>query len=76
MLVLVVWFSQVSGYPNCRCIPRDDCWPSTEDWNHLNTTVGGNLIATIPLAQVCHDPYYDQTACDTLKRGWPYTQTQ
>ncbi|KAF2805464.1 isoamyl alcohol oxidase [Mytilinidion resinicola] len=64
-----------STSPQCRCIPQDPCWPSTADWDRLNDTLSGRLIATVPLAHVCHDPQYNQTACDALKKGWPYIQT-
>jgi hypothetical protein len=33
-------------------------------------------MMTIPLAQICHDPEYNQAVCNSLKEGWPYTQTQ
>ncbi|KAF5722358.1 FAD-linked oxidoreductase yvdP [Fusarium mundagurra] len=39
--------------PDCRCVPDDSCWPSDDDWNHLNSTVGGRLVATVPLGSPC-----------------------
>ena len=29
---------------NCRCLPSDPCWPSGEEWQALNVSVGGRLI--------------------------------
>ncbi|CAG8893677.1 unnamed protein product [Penicillium egyptiacum] len=54
----------------CRKLPQDADWPSAQDWAQLNQTVGGRLIATVPVAQVCHDPAYNATACAWFKENW------
>ena len=62
----------------CRCFPGDECWPSVSKWSSFNETLGGKLIATIPLAAVCHDasnthpdwPSYDEEACSQLQQRW------
>lgn len=63
----------------CKTIPGDRDWPSSRAWANLNQSVDGRLIATIPLASVCHTTgisYYNETACDALKAVWDYPQTQ
>jgi len=60
----------------CKCFPGDACWPSASAWNTLNETVGGRLIATVPLAQACHDPNYDSARCQSLRDGWQNPATQ
>lgn len=55
---------------SCKCIPGDACWPAASAWAELNTTVSGKLIANKPLAHVCHDPDYDEAACNELKTQW------
>ncbi|KXH56739.1 FAD binding domain-containing protein [Colletotrichum salicis] len=55
---------------DCKCFPGDSCWPATAQWDALNTTVGGNLIATVPLGAPCHDPVYDAATCATLQSEW------
>ncbi|KAK6829556.1 FAD binding domain protein [Apiospora arundinis] len=35
---------------NCKCFPGDPCWPSESEWAAFNRTVGGRLVATVPLA--------------------------
>lgn len=63
----------------CRCIPGDECWPVVEEWNELNKTVGGRLIALTPatmLGAVCHDPQFNETACDIAKNDWIEVQFQ
>lgn len=62
----------------CRCFPRDDCWPTEHEWNVFNQTLGGKLIATTPIASVCHlDPFaaYDAQKCADLQSVWGFPQT-
>lgn len=62
----------------CRCFPGDPCWPTTADWAALNATVGGRLIATIPIASMCHYdnfPGYDSNTCAALQAVWGYPET-
>ncbi|KAF2712960.1 FAD-binding domain-containing protein, partial [Pleomassaria siparia CBS 279.74] len=60
---------------SCRYLPGDKAWPSTREWQHLNSTVSGRLIATVPLGSVCHDPTYDAEACESLYQTWSLPQT-
>ncbi|KAI1641285.1 FAD-binding domain-containing protein [Biscogniauxia mediterranea] len=59
----------------CRNIPGDPNWPSVQEWDLLNQTVNGRLIRTIPIGSVCHDPDYNEEACQALAAGWVYTST-
>ncbi|KAF4411171.1 FAD-linked oxidoreductase yvdP [Fusarium acutatum] len=59
--------------PNCKCFPSDSCWPSDHDWDHLNSTVGGRLVATVPLGSPCHDPNFDAEECQHLQSEWLYS---
>ncbi|OHW97961.1 FAD binding domain-containing protein [Colletotrichum incanum] len=59
---------------DCKCFPGDSCWPATAQWDALNTTVGGNLIATVPLGSPCHDPTYDAATCATLQSQWQQSE--
>ncbi|CAG9954859.1 unnamed protein product [Clonostachys rosea f. rosea IK726] len=60
---------------SCRCMPGDSCWPTTNEWNTFNATVGGNLIATVPIGSPCHDPTYDEAACTALQNSWTSPMT-
>jgi len=70
---------------NCRCFPGDACWPSTEQWHWFNTTIGGKLIATVPIAATCHDfastttaaniSLYDANQCTALDANWYLPET-
>lgn len=66
----------ILGCPSCRCLPDDTCWPSAQEWAHLNDTVGGKLIATVPLGAPCHDPTYNATECSLLQATWAFPQDQ
>jgi hypothetical protein len=61
---------------DCRCMPSDPCWPTTSAWNDLNSTVGGRLLATIPLGSPCHEPVYSQSECAVLQNEWIDPQLQ
>ncbi|ETS81059.1 hypothetical protein PFICI_06061 [Pestalotiopsis fici W106-1] len=57
----------------CKCFPGDACWPSQTQWDLLNTTVSGRLVATTPLGSPCHDPTYDAETCASLQDQWLYS---
>ncbi|KAI1455087.1 FAD/FMN-containing isoamyl alcohol oxidase MreA [Annulohypoxylon moriforme] len=54
----------------CRVLAGDSAWPSKAKWDQLNSAVGGRLIASVPLAAVCHDPHYDEKQCNHLRDRW------
>ncbi|KAK7750865.1 hypothetical protein SLS62_007264 [Diatrype stigma] len=62
--------------PHCRCFPGDACWPSPAEWAAFNSTLGGRLIATVPLASPCHDDdfggasSYDADRCAAIQSAW------
>ncbi|KAI1652995.1 FAD-binding domain-containing protein [Daldinia decipiens] len=64
-----------------RSIPGDHSWPSEDDWNGLNQTVQGKLIANTPLAAHCHRSSlsgidtHDQEKCDALRDAWFFPET-
>ena len=70
---------------NCRYFPGDACWPNTAQWHSFNTTLGGKLIATVPIAAVCHDfapttassniSLYNADQCATLDANWFLPET-
>ncbi|KAM4067300.1 FAD binding domain-containing protein [Hirsutella rhossiliensis] len=55
---------------NCRCVPGQPCWPSNEAWAAFNTTVGGNLIKSVPLAQSCYGDSRDVGQCEKAEEMW------
>lgn len=54
----------------CKTLPGDLDWPKQEEWSELNKTVGGRLIATVPVASACHNPTFNSDICDELKIDW------
>ncbi|OTB02672.1 hypothetical protein M426DRAFT_322434 [Hypoxylon sp. CI-4A] len=83
VLAIAITFQQANygGSGQCRTIPGDLSWPSEADWNSLNKTVDGKLIATIPIAAPCHHSApgnpdtFDQEACDALRNEWFFATT-
>ncbi|KAI9643577.1 hypothetical protein NHQ30_008198 [Ciborinia camelliae] len=78
VLLGAVWFAVSQSSPTyapCRCFPGDTCWPSSAKWDAFNKTVGGKLIATIPVASPCHDTFpgisYDAEKCAEIQANWP-----
>ncbi|KAK8022027.1 FAD-dependent isoamyl alcohol oxidase [Apiospora rasikravindrae] len=60
---------------SCRVLPGDTNWPTPQDWQDLNKTVGGRLTETVPRESVCHDaPYshYDAVACAELQKTFDF----
>ncbi|KAL2832074.1 hypothetical protein BDW59DRAFT_157535 [Aspergillus cavernicola] len=55
---------------DCRCRPHQSCWPSPKEWNALNRSVDGNLVAVRPVAAVCHDGGAESEACRAVQALW------
>jgi hypothetical protein len=71
--------SASSSNSECKCGPTDSCWPSTSEWDGLNTTVGGRLIKTVPIGSVCHTTTtvemttihdYNEAQCANVQANW------
>ncbi|CAI6331748.1 unnamed protein product [Periconia digitata] len=69
-LFWILTFSKLGEAHKCLTLPSDRDWPRDHDWEQLNRTVNGNLVATTPIGSPCHDPSYDAVACDKLKAEW------
>ncbi|KAL5090704.1 hypothetical protein Trisim1_004013 [Trichoderma cf. simile WF8] len=61
--------------PACRYLPSDPQWPNAAAWKSLNSSVGGRLIATVPIGTPCHDPKYNKAVCSQLQANWELPQT-
>ncbi|PKY04552.1 FAD-binding domain-containing protein [Aspergillus campestris IBT 28561] len=55
------------GESSCRCRPSDSCWPSINTWAAFNESIDGHLVQLRPIASVCHDPTFNQQACNDMK---------
>jgi len=63
---------------SCRCFPGDKCWPTSDEWVAFNRTINGKLIATIPIASICHYDIlaaYDPEGCQLLRDNWLIPET-
>lgn len=66
------------GKSSCRCFPGDACWPKPADWDAFNRTLGGKLVATIPIAATCNTeffPPYDAQKCESLRNVFFFPET-
>jgi len=61
---------------NCNYLPTDPEWPNSDKWAALNATVGGRLIANVPLPEVCHASGFDSPVCTQLANEWNITVPQ
>jgi len=64
---------------SCRCYPGDKCWPTVKEWATFNKTIGGKLVATVPLAAPCHNDVwepYNNATCAALQAAWLEPGTQ
>ncbi|GAB1730145.1 hypothetical protein NU195Hw_g7452t1 [Hortaea werneckii] len=66
------FFKHCHAHTECKCFPGDHCWPSKQDWDSLNQTVDGRLVATIPPASPCYHSWnnYDNATCTELRDTW------
>lgn len=62
--------STAANLTDCRCFPGDSCWPAAVVWGSFNNTVGGKLVATVPLATPCHGAAFNEAECDALRATW------
>ncbi len=60
------------GAPKCKAFPGDPSWPSQSVWNKFNSTLGGALIKTVPLAAPCYVnwPQYNAAVCADITARW------
>ncbi len=58
--------------PSCKVFPGDSSWPSQTVWDRFNTTLGGALIKTVPLAAPCYNnmPQHDAAKCQVVRDRW------
>ncbi|KAL1918541.1 uncharacterized protein VTP21DRAFT_3201 [Calcarisporiella thermophila] len=52
----------------CRCMPKDSCWPDAHIWERFNVSVGGRLLAPLPLGSPCHNPYFYEVVCNITRQ--------
>lgn len=62
--------------PQCKTFPGDAAWPSQAEWSNFNKTVGGRLVATVPLGAPCHGATFNSAVCEDLKTQWQAEKIQ
>jgi len=58
--------------PTCKVFPGDALWPLQKVWDIFNTTLGGALVQTVPLAAPCYNswPERDEATCQYITEHW------
>lgn len=55
----------------CRCVPGQCCWPSEAEWSDFDSSVGGKLIKSKPIARSCYPgPDEDRERCEYVNKMW------
>lgn len=54
----------------CRYLPGDTQWPNEAAWSQLNDTVGGRLVAGVPLGQSCFGAEFNDSSCAAIRSEW------
>ncbi|KHO02136.1 FAD binding domain-containing protein [Metarhizium album ARSEF 1941] len=58
-----------NNYSSCRCRAHENCWPSNDAWNALNSTIQGNLQAVRPVAAPCFKPSPVAASCAVAEQN-------
>jgi hypothetical protein len=69
-------FANGQSSSRCKTFPGDKEWPTKREWDAFNRTVGGHLVATVPLGAPCQGPAFDNATCENLKSQWQYEKIQ
>ncbi|PHH65602.1 hypothetical protein CDD81_2037 [Ophiocordyceps australis] len=55
----------------CKSTPQDLCWPLAKEWQQLNASVDGQLIASHPIAQSCYPgAFANAPECSLISSLW------
>ncbi|CAJ2504285.1 Uu.00g116790.m01.CDS01 [Anthostomella pinea] len=70
LLLSTLSFALASKDPGFNCQPRQKCWPSPNEWQQLNITLGGHLYLTVPLGAPCYPSsiYYNEVTCSIIEK--------
>jgi len=61
----------------CKLIPEDPEWPSTNTWDAFNSTVDGRLIQTVPIGTPCYaGPSFNEDECQAIQANWHNSDLQ
>lgn len=74
-LALLAFSSLISNSlasARCKTTPSDANWPSPQDWQALNVSIGGALIKTSPPGSACYpgNPFDSHTPCNVTQENW------
>lgn len=73
LVLLIATIINAAPQQYCKPLPGSPNWPSHSDWNALNASVSGRLIAAVPPGLVCqtNSSIHSTAACSALLAQWP-----
>ncbi|KAF1355969.1 FAD binding domain-containing protein [Lizonia empirigonia] len=65
-------FAVGAAFSSYTCRPGQECWPTLQQWEQLNQTVGGHLYHTIPLGAPCYrnSTSFNQDTCSIVQSNY------
>ncbi|KAK9718598.1 hypothetical protein K7432_005371 [Basidiobolus ranarum] len=70
LTLLTVLSSNAMVSRKCRCLPNNGCWPDDQAWANFNSSLSGRLLMTKPPLYFCHEPHFDEAACNIVRLGY------
>lgn len=73
-VLLVLGFCALFSFASaqCKAMPSNSSWPSTDVWTAFNSSLGGQLIQPTPPGAVCHTDQasYNAATCLNVQTEW------
>lgn len=71
-LQLVALATPTSPDPGFNCRPGQKCWPTWQQWQQLNETIGGHLYRTVPMGAPCYpsSTYANPDECSAVESAY------
>ena len=72
LLFLTSAFSVSGNTPTCKAAPDTPSWPSRNQWDALNASISGQLIAPLPPGVVCDSSLsiFSNASCTFVATQW------
>ncbi|KAL9105891.1 MAG: hypothetical protein Q9227_009002 [Pyrenula ochraceoflavens] len=72
LLVTLAAEALTATLDSCKIVANSSDWPSISDWQNLNASVSGRLIAASSPGAVCHpgQPTFNNVSCAAVRSQW------
>ena len=64
--------SSKASATRCKAVPGSPSWPTEAQWDALNSSIAGRLLAPLPPAAVCDTilPVFNNASCSYVASQW------